>query len=188
MSVSRDELLRKYAGTDDPWNFRRSAYEQAKFAATRAALSRPGYRAGLELGCGNGALAQHLAPACGRYVGLDAVPSAIASARKAAPAAEFVEGWIPDDLPDGDFDLIVLSEILYFLDPSNLRLLARAIEDRWPKAELVCVTWRGDTGHELQGEQALSIFDGALSPERRLSPVVIQPEFRIDHHVTERDA
>ena len=68
-----EDLQRLYAGSVDPWNFRESAYEQAKFAATRDALARPRYAACLELGCGNGELARHVAPLCDRYVGVDAV-------------------------------------------------------------------------------------------------------------------
>ncbi len=186
MSVSLDALRRKYAGGDDPWNFRTSPYEQAKFAATRAALSRERYRAGLELGCGNGALAWHLAPHCAEYLGLDAVETAVDSARRTVPAARFEQGWLPDDLPEGPFDLIVLSEILYFLDPADLRRLAGGIARRWSDAELICVTWLGETEHPLQGAEALAIFDAALPPAMRLSQVVRRDAYRIDRRVAAR--
>lgn len=179
----RDHLQDLYSGTDDPWGFRRSPYEQAKFAATRAALSRPAYANGLELGCGNVALALHLAPACGAYTGLDAVSRAVAAARKTLPDARFIEGWLPRDLPAGAFDLIVLSEILYFLDPGDLRQLAVQIVRRWPAAELVCVTWLGETGHDLQGEEALAIFSRALGPDRAMKKVTGTADYRIDRRL-----
>ena len=37
MAVQRDHLDWLYAETDDPWNFRASAYEAARFAATLSA-------------------------------------------------------------------------------------------------------------------------------------------------------
>ncbi|MEQ3626425.1 MAG: SAM-dependent methyltransferase [Celeribacter sp.] len=183
MSVSPDHLTRLYADTDDPWNFRTSAYEQAKFAATRAALARGSYRHALELGCGNGALAGHLAPLCAAYTGVDAVPRALRAARQAVPEGRFIEGWLPDDLPDGDFDLIVLSEILYFLDPAGLARLGAQVASRWPQAELIAVTWLGNTGHDLQGTRALALFARALGAGRGLQPVAREDNYRIDRRV-----
>ena len=40
MGVGLDHLQGLYAETSDPWGFEHSAYEQAKFAATRAALAQ----------------------------------------------------------------------------------------------------------------------------------------------------
>lgn len=158
MGVGRDHLNALYADTADPWDFARSDYEQAKFAATRAALSRPRYASAFELGCGNGQLARHLAPLCDAYTGMVAVETA----RHALPQACFLQGFYPCALPKDAFDLLILSEILYFLDPPALRSLARDIAASWPRAEVICVTYLGQTGHELQGQEALEIFTAAL--------------------------
>ncbi|ETX26684.1 methyltransferase [Roseivivax isoporae LMG 25204] len=155
-----DHLQRLYAGTDDPWSFRESAYEQARFRATAAALPRPRYAAALEIGCGNGELARHLAPRCERYHGVDAVEAALAAARCRVPGATFSRLFLPAPLPAGPFDLILLSEILYFLDAAGLQALGREVRRR-PAADVVCVTWRGPTGHPLQGEEALARFVAA---------------------------
>ena len=155
-----------YAWTDDPWNFRASPYEAGRFAATADALSRPRYRSALELGCGNGELARRLAPRCDAYCGLDAVPAALAAARAAVPSARFVEGYLPCALPaapgGGAHDLIVLSEVLYFLDANGVRDLAARIGRDHPGAEVVVVTWRGPTGHALSGDEALAVFARAF--------------------------
>lgn len=185
MSVTPSELDRKYADTDDPWDFRTSGYEQAKFAATRGALSRGRYRSALELGCGNGTLAQHLSAVCDRYLGLDAVERAVQSARRTVPAAEFRQAWLPDDLPTGWFDLIILSEILYFLDRQDVTRLARDVLSRWEDAEILCVTWLGDTGHALQGEEALEIFNNVRPADRRLSLLRQTSDYRIDRFIPE---
>ncbi|MBV7411092.1 SAM-dependent methyltransferase [Maritimibacter sp. DP1N21-5] len=179
MGVDRDHLTALYAGTSDPWNFEHSGYEQAKFAATRAALSRRAYASAFELGCGNGQLARILAPLCSRYAGMDAVGIAISAARRTVPDARFVQGFYPCALPAGDFDLLVLSEILYFLDGRSLRTLAREIATSWPRAEVLCVTWLGETGHDIQGEEALALFSAALTTHA-IMPVTQTEGYRID--------
>ncbi|MEB8386743.1 SAM-dependent methyltransferase [Rhodobacteraceae bacterium KMM 6894] len=179
MGVGRDHLHAVYADAIDPWNFRHSAYEQAKFAATRRALSRPRYNHAFELGCGNGELARHLAPICDNYTGMDAVGAALGAARAAVPKAVFTPGYYPCPLPQGDFDLLILSEILYFLDRDSLRRLACDIETRWPRAEVVCVNWLGDTAHELQGNEALAEFRTALE-SHHFKPVAQTGGYRID--------
>lgn len=164
--VGMDHLSGLYCDTHDPWGFEVSAREQAKFAATCAALSRPRYKRVFELGCGNGELGGHLTRRCDAYVGFDAVETALDAARRKLPGATFVKGFYPCALPEGDFDLIVLSEILYFLDGDTLRRLADEVKTNWPRAEITCVSYLGDTGHELQGEMALNIFLSALTSHR----------------------
>ena len=180
MAVTRDGLAAIYDGTDDPWGFRSSDYERAKFAATAAALPRPAYRSGLEVGCGNGELARRLAPSCVAYAGIDAVPAAVEAARRAVPLGTFVQGFLPCDLPDGDHDLIVLSEVLYFLDAWGIDALAAQIDARWPAADLVCVTWRGPSGNPLEGEAALALFLAALEAPRRPAAGRLRDDYRID--------
>ena len=178
-AVGRDALEALYASGDDPWDFRGSAYERAKFAATAAALPRPRYRSALEIGCGNGELARRLAPRCDAYAGLDAVEAALDAARRAVPEARFVQGFVPCALPDGDHDLIVLSEVLYFLDADAIDALADQIDRRWPGADLVCVTWRGPSGNPLEGEAALALFLAACE-DRPVSTARIEDRYRID--------
>ncbi len=188
MSVTLSELEGKYRGSADPWQFRTSPYEQEKFAATRAALARRRYASAVELGCGNGALAEHLAPLCDDYIGIDAVARAVAAARQAVPEARFLRRLLPCALPGGDHDLIVLSEILYFLGAEDIRRLAAQISGGWPRAEILCVTWLGDTGHALQGEEALNIFCRAMGPEARFATLRRTSGYRIDRHVPHRAA
>jgi SAM-dependent methyltransferase len=162
MGVDIDHLHSLYAETHDPWDFEHSTYEQNKFKATRNALSQPRYNATFELGCGNGQLARHLVQISDRYTGMDAVEKALSAARQAVPTGTFVKGFYPCPLPDDTFDLIVLSEILYFLNPQGIGLLASDIGSRWPNAEVICVTWLGPSGNELQGDDAAEIFKAAL--------------------------
>ena len=180
MSVSLDRLHALYADTDDPWNFNRSAYEQGKFAATRDALSRPSYRAALELGCGNGALAAYLSPACDEYTGIDAVEKAVEAARRRVPGARFMCNYYPCPLPPDQFDLIVLSEVLYFLSPDVIGRLVCDIINTGLQAEVICTTFLGDTEHLLQGTEALDVLTAAMKDRWTFACLANTGTYRID--------
>ena len=169
-----------YAITDDPWNFRTSLYEADKFAATLRALPRPRYAHALELGCGNGELARRVARRCDRYTGIDAVARPLAAARRVVPNGRFLRRHLPCPLPSGPYDLVLLSEILYFLDAADVEDLAYTVDANWPDADIVVVTWCGPTGHTLQGEDALRCFAAAT---RRAPEEVVGGgmKYRIDN-------
>ncbi len=179
-AVGLDHLQALYANGDDPWGFRTSAYEQAKFQATAAALSHSRYESALELGCGNGELARHIAPRCDHYTGVDVVDRALDAARRAVPRGRFVRAFLPCDLPDGPYKLIILSEVLYFLDRPALASLGRQIVRRWPGAEVIAVTWLGPSGNPLEGEAALAVFSAATEPTLTAALVARTPQYRID--------
>ncbi|RYI11878.1 MAG: class I SAM-dependent methyltransferase [Acetobacteraceae bacterium] len=179
-AVPPSRLQEIYGQGDDPWAFRTSDYEQGKFRATVAALAKPRYDSALEVGCGNGELARHLAPRCGRFIGVDAVETALNAARRAVPSGRFFQGYLPCPLPEGPHELIVLSEILYFLDAAGLRSLAAQIAERWPGAEVLSVNWLGRSGNPLEGLEALGIFQDAMEPAFRPQMVLQTEQYRID--------
>ena len=94
----------------------------------------PGDRA-LDLGCGNGMIAEYISDCTGAHVtGLDYIPAAIqqAQARTAAKAQrlEFTVGDINAlDLPDAAFDVILSIDTLYFSQDCALTIaqLRRAL-------------------------------------------------------------
>ena len=179
-AVSYDRLQGLYAQTDDPWQFRTSGYERSKYAATLDAL--PGHRVAaiLELGCGNGELARHLVRRTQTYVGVDGASRAIEAARRSVPDGEFHHLYFPCELPEGTFDLIVLSEFLYFLDRPEIEALAAQLHRRWSVAEIVCVNMRGPTGNTLQGDAATECLIDALAPRWRHRPWPGTDDYRID--------
>ena len=171
-----------YAATDDPWNFRGSPYEARRLADVVRALPRPRYAAALELGCGNGELARRIAPRCDTYTGLDAVPTAIGAARMAVPDGRFVEAFLPCPLPDppdgGSYDLVLLSEVLYFLDATAIRDLAALIDRNHPGADILAVNWLGATGHAPGGTEAVAAYT-SVTP-RAARTVRLTQGYRID--------
>lgn len=74
----------------------------------------------LDVGCGNGGLARLIADKVD-YTGIDISASAVASARKLAPHGTFIIGdAMSPDKNFGMFDIIIFSELLYYLDPRIL--------------------------------------------------------------------
>ena len=77
----------------------------------------------LEVGCSIGVLTERLAGRCDQVVGVDFVAAAVASARARCapyPGLSIEQMQVPQQWPEGRFDLILFSEVLYFLNESDL--------------------------------------------------------------------
>jgi predicted TPR repeat methyltransferase len=144
-SLGTRHFQRIYDASKDPWNYRTSDYEKAKRDATIAALDGRRFRSGLEVGCSIGELTHRLADCCDRWLGLDFIDKALAAARaKCANQAwvSFRNVRVPSEWPEGLFDLIVLSEVLYFLSPDdNVRLAARCKGSLTADGIILLVNW-----------------------------------------------
>jgi predicted TPR repeat methyltransferase len=151
-----------YADSADPWGFASRWYERRKYALTLAALPRERYARGFEPGCSIGVLTALLATRCDSLLATDVAAAAVAGARQAVAAYDWVdvaELAVPHDWPEGGFDLIVLSEIGYYLDADDLEvLLDRTVASLEPGGTLAAVHWRhpvadyplrGDDVHDL---------------------------------------
>jgi nodulation protein S (NodS) len=140
----------KYQETDDPWNYRESWYEQRKYAVTLACLPRRRYRLVWEPACSIGVLTGLLAGRADRVLASDASSTAIATARAAQlPVDAGSVDWSVQALPAaaaapaGSADLVMLSEILYYLDENDRgATLDAAGELLSPGGDLVVVHWR----------------------------------------------
>ncbi|GAA4390883.1 PIG-L family deacetylase [Brevibacterium sp. R8603A2] len=133
-----------YAHGEDPWNLADRWYEERKYALTLAILPRRTFRRTYEPGCSIGVLTAQLAQRCEQLIGTDIIPQAIESARRRVPA-DHVDLRVAgiDDWPEGRFDLIVLSELAYYLaDAEFEHALARAAESLEEGGVLVAVHWR----------------------------------------------
>jgi LmbE family N-acetylglucosaminyl deacetylase/protein-L-isoaspartate O-methyltransferase len=142
---------------EDPWQYTTSRYEQRKRALTLAALPDRRYTAGLEIGCSIGTLSVELAERCGTFLAVDASSAALAhAARRLAhlPAAQTRHLTVPQDWPEGAFDLIVMSEVGYYLSPEELAALFERVEATLsPGGTLALCHWRHPIdGWELDGD------------------------------------
>lgn len=177
----RDHFERIYERNADPWRYRSSLYEERKHAATVASLARPRYAKALDLGCSIGALTQRLAGICDEVVAVDTSMRALMAARESCRAnVAFRQAHLPGGEWGKGFDLIVLSEILYYLHPPALMVLARRIEQSaLPGAECIAVHGRGEHGCPLSGDRASELFRAAL-PGTPLASFRTQ-HYRLDH-------
>jgi cyclopropane fatty-acyl-phospholipid synthase-like methyltransferase len=165
-----------YRREADPWNFETSAYEQAKYAATLACLPLARYRHGLELGCSIGVLSEKLARRMSALTAVDTASDALARARgrlHRQPHVQLLRAHLPDGEWDRNhYDLIVLSEVLYYFTHPTLRRLAEKLHTcTLPGADIVAVHWLGPTDYPLTAHAAVQCleqtFDG-LQPLSRL--------------------
>lgn len=112
-----DEL---HAREPDPWATRTSPYEQAKQEAVLEALGGRHFRRALDLGCSVGTLTAALADRADAVLAVDASAHAVDRARAALVDRSNVQveqRTLPDDWPVAPFDLVVASEVGYFLSP-----------------------------------------------------------------------
>ncbi len=145
MTLPASYFEQLYAARADPWQFTTRWYEKRKYAQMVAALRRPTYRSAFEPGCSIGVLTEALAPRCDALLAADISAGALDSARQRLADHPHVTviPWTLPDWPAGPFDLILLSEVAYYLDPADLSsLLAAAVESLEPEGDLVAVHWR----------------------------------------------
>ena len=150
--ASAESFERLYAASPDPWRYDSSEYERDKYAATLAALDGRLFERALEVGCSIGAFTELLADRCGELTALDFSKRALALARSRLcerANVEIVEVSFPEQAPAGSWDLVVCSEVLYYLDPAALeRAVGWLREQLSAGATVLAVDWRGPTTTE----------------------------------------
>lgn len=164
MSRSRDaaHFQRLYDASPDPWGFRSSEYERAKYRRTIAALEGRRFLSGFEVGCSIGVLTRQLADRCDALLAVDLVETPLLAAETACtdvPWVRFQRMQVPHEWPDATFDLIVLSEVLYFLTPADIAATVDRVEATLaPKGIVLLVNWLGRSGDPCTGDQAATHF------------------------------
>jgi len=146
-----------YARCRDPWGFATRWYEARKYALTIAALPQRRYHRGFEPGCSIGVLTDQLADRCDYLLAADGVDAAVEQARARLAGRDHVtvsKLVLPQEWPDGPWDLVVLSELGYYFDGDDLgRLLGRAAQTTVAGSTLIAVHWRGPTDYPLTGDE-----------------------------------
>lgn len=169
-----------YAGSADPWQLAEREYEQRKHALTIASLPRRTYRRAFEPGCSVGLLTGLLVERCGEVVASDVVPEPLEAAARRAPDATFRLGAVPHDWPEGRFDLVVLSELMYYLSTTDrLRVLAQARDSLDPDGHLAVVHWR----HDFEAAQCDGdVVHAEIAADTAWRPLVahVEADFRLE--------
>jgi cyclopropane fatty-acyl-phospholipid synthase-like methyltransferase len=174
----------RYAADPDPWQFETSNYERAKYAATLDALPQARYATALEVGCSIGVLTEALARRCDALASIDLAERALTRARdrcRDLSHVRFELAQVPGQWPDGTFDLILLSEVVYYLDAEDVaRLVDRVRGCLRPGGDVVLVHWTGDTHYPLTGDEAAELFIAGAGDLLRVHDHIRSDKYRID--------
>lgn len=156
-----------YRHDPDPWNFATSDYEREKYAATLAALPDRRFHRGFEIGCSIGVLTRQLAARCDTLLAIDIADTALTQARQRCTGLDTLtleRRSAPGEWPTGSFDLIVFSEVLYYLGIDGIREAARqSLACLASGGAVLLVNWHGDTGGACSGDAAVTHFIDAIA-------------------------
>ena len=177
-----------YARDPDPWRFRTSDYERDKYAETVAALEQRRFGRAIEVGCSIGELTARLARHCDALLGVDVAEQALGFARKrnaGEPHVSFRRLKLPEEGPRGPYDLIVLSEVLYYFDADDLKRMAGWVcQALAPAGVVLLVHWLGETpDYPLSGDEAVEAFLSAAGPQLTTDLQRRRERYRLDRLV-----
>ena len=147
-----------FSQSADPWSYDEAPYEQVRFARTIAALDGRRFAQGLEIACAAGVLTERLAQCCDHLIAVDASRAAIEHARRRLvrwPNVDIRLARMPAEFPEGRFDLIMLSDVLYYLGLRGiLDFVAECMIRANPGAMIVLVNYLGPMAIAVNGEKA----------------------------------
>ena len=172
-----------FASNPDPWQFETSPYESEKYATSIGALAGRRYHGAFEVGCANGVLTERLASICETLLSIDVSSSALATARtrnEQTAHVEFQELMFPGQTPDGSFDLIVLSEVVYYWSSGDIATAAAWISQRLEAGgDLLLVHWIGETDYPQTGDGAVEQLQQGL-PTMKIIRADRYEKYRLD--------
>ena len=163
-----------YRASEDPWAFASSPYEREKYAVTLAALSKLRYERAFEIGCSIGVLTAQLALRCRQLLSVDVSEAALAKARQRCaglPQVVLRKMQVPSDFPNGQFDLILVSEVGYYWAPADLARAADLMLAALPAgAQLLLVHWTPAVpDYPLTGDEVHEFFLQKATPDGLLA-------------------
>ncbi|MGY4319612.1 nodulation methyltransferase NodS [Bradyrhizobium sp. JR3.5] len=172
------QLLERELAVDDPWHLDSSSFEQERYAQMlRMSCCNGDVAHALEVGCAAGAFTEILAPHCQRVTVVDVMPQAIELARVRTSSRSHIT-WVTCDIQQfstaEQFDLIVVAEVLYYLnDVAEMHAaVCNLMSMLAPNGALVFGSARDATcqhwGHAAGAETVIALFKERLSEVERL--------------------
>lgn len=174
-----------YRNSADPWDFETSEYEHQKYRQTLHALPKARYRSAFEIGASIGVLTEQLARRCDRLLAVDVSEAALEKARarcRDLPHVEFRLMRVPEEFPDRTFDLILISEVGYYLAPVDWRRAIDLIAAHLaPGADAVLVHWTPFVPDYPQtGDQVHDLFAESVAGKMRRAGEFRHEQYRLD--------
>jgi 2-polyprenyl-3-methyl-5-hydroxy-6-metoxy-1,4-benzoquinol methylase len=151
-----------HRASSDPWNLATSDYEHRKYQDTLASIPQRRFRRGFEIGCAIGILSRLLAQRVDHLLAVDIEELALTRARSHCAQVSNIE-WrrmaVPQDWPDGSFDLVVISEVLYYFSWEDIhRIAAKTLASLHRDGIVLLVHWTHPTDLPLGGDEAVDRF------------------------------
>ena len=88
---------------------------------------------------------------------------------------------MPEQWPDGAFELILLSEVIYYLSREDVgRLASRVTHSLSKGGSVILVHWTGPTNYPLSGDEAAALFIERIGPTCVVKRGDRYAEFRLD--------
>jgi SAM-dependent methyltransferase len=183
-SLPADYFESMFRGTEDPWDLESSAYERGKYAHTVQALRGRAYRQAFEVGCAKGVLTAGLAPHCGALLAIDVSATALKAARaRCAPLDQvsFANMVFPQQAPSRAFDLVVLSEVVYYWDDRDIGRAATWIASQVDTGgDILLAHWTGETDYPQGGDEAVEKLHGFLNGRIEVVTAERTAQYRLD--------
>jgi 2-polyprenyl-3-methyl-5-hydroxy-6-metoxy-1,4-benzoquinol methylase len=128
----RFEFERLYLERPDPWNYRSSPYERQKYERVLAcALKwRSAGESALEVGCSVGVFSRMLTDHFDRVTAIDVSKEALSAATRynsTAKNVRFMHGDLQSLETEGQYDVIVCAEVLYYVAEKDVEVVCRQL-------------------------------------------------------------
>ncbi|EJL29602.1 SAM-dependent methyltransferase [Novosphingobium sp. AP12] len=183
-SLGPDYFESMFRGTKDPWDLETSVYERDKYAATIAALRARKYQQGFEVGCAKGVLTNELAGHCDALLAVDVSATALKAARARCAVLDhvsFANMVFPQVGPVRLFDLVVLSEVVYYWDDHDIRRAAQWIAAHVEAGgDILLVHWTGETDYPQTGDEAVGKLQDLLGGIVKVAAADRTDRYRLD--------
>lgn len=145
-----------YESAPDPFKLEGNPYEERKYRHQMEVLGDRRFHRALEVGCSIGLFTAMLAPSCDELLAVDISEVAVGRTRERTagmPQVRAERRTLPTEMPDGPFDLIVCSDVLYYW---SMEMVDAAV-DRFvsmlsPGGTLLALHFRRDSGALLRGD------------------------------------
>ncbi|RJP72998.1 MAG: glycosyltransferase [Ignavibacteriales bacterium] len=183
---------------EDPWNYT-SEYERIKYEQTLSLLPEREIETALEIGCAEGTFTKMLAPKVKNLVASDISPTAIERSEQYCSDQNNIRFTLLDvykeNIP-GRFDVIICSEVLYYLDGvKELSIVAKKIADALnPNGVLimahanVIVDDPDKTGFDWNVKYGAKVIGKTFAAQRHLSikKEIRTPLYRVQQFTKEK--
>jgi 2-polyprenyl-3-methyl-5-hydroxy-6-metoxy-1,4-benzoquinol methylase len=127
-------------------------------------------------------LTKLLNPRCANLLAIDGSATAIEAARSVNDRnVSFCVANLPEEFPDGSFDLIVLSEVLYYFEKSDLQRVAQSCMDAISRdGDIILCHWLGESDYPLSGVEASELFAHIIARTLPVRSILHDATYRLE--------